>query len=328
LAVLTPVDAAEARALGGRFGVRVRSSRAIPQGSVNTNVELIAEGGERYFLRVFEEQTAETAAHEARILERLAASGVPTPRPLPLSAGGGALAEHRGKPVAVFPFLEGEVLCQKRVTAAHARAVGGALAKLHAAGASLLSSPDGALVGETRFSADALLDRLSAAAEQTLIEEVERAVLALAHALAARAAAPVERGPIGFVHGDLFRDNVLFLGERLVALLDFESASRGPLAYDLAVTVLAWCFGAELDLELGAALVGGYQAVRPLEPEARAAFFEEALFAGARFATTRITDFELRAAGAGVYKDFRRWLARDAALRRLGPAEVGRALFG
>jgi hypothetical protein len=37
-----------------------------------------------------------------------------------------------------------------------------------------------------------------------------------------------------------------------------------------------------------------------------------------RFASTRITDYELRARDLGKYKDFRRWLARLQWLEELG----------
>ncbi len=56
------------------------------------------------FLRVYEEQQAASAAGEARLLAHLEAHGVKTPRPLTLVGdAGGFIAEHAGKPVAVFP---------------------------------------------------------------------------------------------------------------------------------------------------------------------------------------------------------------------------------
>src|SRR5690606_32286937 len=72
-----------------------------------------------------------------------------------------------------------------------------------------------------------------------------------------RAAAPRAPGPETLIHGDLFRDNVLWQGGEISALLDFESASRGSAAFDLAVTMLAWCFGDDLDPALAAALAAG-----------------------------------------------------------------------
>ncbi len=300
--------------------------RPLLAGSVNTNAQLTLVDGRRFFLRIYEEQTSATARHEAGLLEAFAAAGVPTPCPLPRSDGvGGAIAEHAGKPVAIFPFVTGEVLCQRRVTAAHTREVGRALAGVHAAGEGVLAGPLGASVGESRFGPAALLARLDGLAGTALPADVAQAIPPLRAALTSRSGTS---GGQGLIHGDLFRDNVLFEGERLAALLDFESASRGPLAFDLAVTMLAWCFGDDLDLRLARAMAEGYLAARPLDPATRAALFDQALFACARFATTRITDFELRPRDTGLYKDFRRWLAREASLRRLGPEGLERALFG
>jgi homoserine kinase type II len=329
VAQLTALTLEEARALGAKFGLEVVAMHPLLAGSVNTNARLTTVPGGSYFLRIYEEQTLATAPHEAGLLEALAAAGVPTPCPLPRSDGaGGAIAEHAGKPVAVFPFVAGDVVCQRRVTARHTRAVGGALARLHAAGEGVMASAAGAFVGESRFGAGALAARLDGLAARTLPEDVARSVVALRSAVESSSAGRARVGRLGLIHGDLFRDNVLFEGERLSALLDFESASRGPFAFDLAVALLAWCFGDDLELPLARALVDGYVASRPLEAETRVALFDQASFACARFATTRITDFELRPRGTGVYKDFRRWLAREASLRRLGEGGLDRALFG
>jgi homoserine kinase type II len=134
--------------------------------------------------------------------------------------------------------------------------------------------------------------------------------------------------PTGFIHGDLFRDNVLWDDTgALVALLDFESASRGVLAYDLMVTVLAWCVGDALDASLVRALLGGYEAERPLEPRERAALVVEGCLAAIRFTVTRITDYAQRGAAEGrVMKDWRRFRMRLDALEALDEAGLGAML--
>src|SRR5262245_26460395 len=117
MALLTPLVLDDARRLGALYGLPVASVRAIPAGSVNSNFELIFEGGGRALLRVYEEQNAASAAGEARLLEHLSLHGVPTPRPLSLQADPKRfIAEHAGKPVAVFPWASGEVLCQARIS--------------------------------------------------------------------------------------------------------------------------------------------------------------------------------------------------------------------
>ncbi len=81
------------------------------------------------------------------------------------------------------------------------------------------------------------------------------------------------------------------------------------------VTLLAWCYGDELDPNLAGSLVQGYESVRPLSALERENLVSEGSVACVRFATTRLTDFSLRVpAGTPPVRDYRRFLDRLAAL--------------
>jgi homoserine kinase type II len=344
MAILTVVSLEDARRIGREYGLSVSGVRGILAGSVNTNYECSLEGGggatsgspsratgspSRAFLRVYEEQGADGAEREIRLLDHLASRGVPTVRPLRRTAAGdGAtptLSSYAGKAAAMFPWIDGEVLCQRRVTESVMEQVGAALAKIHVAGAGFQGAPP------SRFDTAHLFARIEKlraqgygrATKGGAIQggEIGNDVERLADKLSAHAARERARGgpaPSALVHGDVFRDNVLWSGGDMVAVLDFESASLGSVTFDLCVTMLAWCYGDTLEQGLARALARGYVRERPLTPADRERLFDDAVFAALRFSITRITDYELRPQGTGIYKNYRRFMGRLAAIERLG----------
>jgi homoserine kinase type II len=308
MALLTPLDLLEARRIGAEFGLQVVAVADFDGGSVNSNFALSSADSRRWFLRIYEEQDHAGARREVRLLHRLDAAGVPTTAPLSRLDGEGALSEHVGKPVAILPWIDGRWLRQREVTTEHCQQVGAALACVH------LASPHLPAMGEGRFRVEDIRQRLSFIRHRGRAELVEAA--ALLRQLLDRWES--ERRPAlaqGLIHGDLFRDNILWKDGQIAALIDFESAAQGPFAYDLMVTLLAWCFTDRFELPLVAALLAGYRNVRPQPESERSALRAEGAIACIRFATTRITDFSMRCpADTTPKRDYRRFLQRLAML--------------
>ena len=322
MAILTTPTDDELAAFVSHYALgSLRKAKGIEAGTVNTSYALELEHGTRCFLRIYEEQDATGAAREALVLAHLAARGVPTPAPI-VGRDGLSTRSIAGKPAALFPWVEGEMLCQRAVTTTAAEAVGAALAGIHLAG----HAPSAPL-DEGRFDPAHLVARCERVASSRDPEAAELAgpLRAAMSEVAARRRHDVPRG---LIHGDLFRDNVLWsvegpdrCGSRIAALLDFESAHDGPFAYDLAVTILSWTYGSELDLDLARAMVRGYRNVRELEPGDREVLYDEAIFAALRFTITRITDDAIR-----VGKRWQRFVERREALERLGRVRFLEAL--
>lgn len=281
----------------------------VPAGSVNSNFALRA-GGRRWFLRIYEEQDEAGAQNDAALAAALSDAGVPTARPI-ARADGTTVRGLCGKPAALFEWLDGDVVCQRGVEPGHAHEVGVALAKVHAAGLERLAPP-------SRFSVDNLFKRIDSVAEDRRFAHL---ALALADRLRVIGAAIPTDLPAGLVHGDLFRDNVLWAApRRLAALLDFESASHGAFVFDFAVTLLAWCFGDAFDPALATALAAGYESVRPFASSEKLGLWHCARLAALRFQVTRLTDYEMKGGEGRVMKDWRRFEARLAALDDMGAA--------
>jgi homoserine kinase type II len=309
----------DVRDILSRFGFppeAYRGHAAIAVGTVNTNVRVETTEGPR-FLRINEGKTADDVAREAAIVAFVAARGVPTPAPA-RAGEGQPFAMWQGQFVSLFPWSVGRTLVRSEMTSGHARQAGRALAHLHRVGADFPDRRAG------RYEPDEI-DRRLARVEALAATDVELAAAAAVLRPELEALGHERRAdlPEGLIHGDLFIDNVLYDGAKLVSLLDFEQASWGYLAYDLAVTLLAFAFGHDdFRPEVVRAVLEGYAAERPPTETERAAFGAELRFAACRFAVTRITDvYSKRTAGAAPGKDFRRYLLR---LRRVKEHESAR----
>jgi homoserine kinase type II len=307
MALLTELSLAAAIPLARGFGLQLARVEALTQGSVNSNFRLTDAAGKVYFARVYEEQDHAGALREHALVAALDAAGVPVVRAL-TNQDGGSLLDFQGKAFAVFPWVPGEILCQGRVTEAACRELGAALGRVHLCSGHAPELPEG------RFRIPDLRERLKRveiAGRSSLLPAVSLIRERLDHYQGVRAQDLAQ----GICHGDLFRDNVLWQGPRLTALLDFESACSSNFAYDLMVTALAWCYSGEFVLPLVQALFDGYRSVRPVPAVEAAAMRSEGAIGCLRFASTRLTDFSLRVPdGAQPVRDYQRFLARMRAI--------------
>ncbi len=312
MAILTELPFESARKLLAGYDLILIDLKPLSAGSVNSNffLETETEAGVRksLFARIYEEQGEEGARFELELNLRLFEAQIPVARPL-RREDGELLCDFGGKPFAVYERIGGEVSCQALVNEARCYSVGQALAQVHTA------DLRGLELKPSRFGGQQILERLET------VEEAGRASLNEAVARIRRdcLSLALERDPelpCGLIHGDLFRDNVLLNGDEVSGLLDFESASLGSYAYDLMVTLLAWCYGAELEEDLVLALLRGYSSVRTLTRAERRGIVAEGCFACVRFAATRLTDFSLRVPeGEPPGRDYRRFFERQDALR-------------
>lgn len=311
----TSLDGAEIAELASVFGLGlVRESRTVAAGTINTNFKLITERGP-FFLRINEGKTEADVAWEARLVTALAADGVATPAPLVARDGlPYARTSAHDKWASVFPWLHGEHIAAPDITPARAEVFGAALAQFHVAGLKLPAAWGRTSVYD-HHHLTLRFDRVAQLVDAELVSAI--AVLREELAVAAAASAVRNAATHGMIHGDLFRDNVLWNGDSVAAILDFEQASSGSLAYDLGVGINDWCWTQGPRFDLAQALVHGYQSVRELSAADRAAIPIEVRAAAARFTLTRITDVYLAKIDKPE-KDFRAFLARSEAWR--GPA--------
>ncbi len=259
--------------------------KGIASGITNTNYFVTTTSG-RYVLTLFEEHTADELPYFLDLMTHLAERGVPCPHPVKRNDGV-QLDELNGKPAALVSCLVGRDV--ETPNEIHCAEVGRVLANMHLAGESFSGNSH-----DTRDSvwrqttADKVFGLLSADDQSMLSQVMQR-----------QASLNLDALPQGVIHADLFRDNVLFDGEKIGGLIDFYYACRGAFLYDLAIAVNDWCVNADgsLDKPRVMAMLKAYHAVRALTAQEKAVWTDMLPIAALRFWLSRLKDKHFPHAG-------------------------------
>jgi len=259
MAVFTEVSFDEAARLIAGLGIgELTALHPCAGGIENTNY--FADTGQgRFVLTLFERLTAEELPFYLGLMKHLADSGLPVPGPH-ADISGAILLACAGKPAAVVDRLPGEH--HLAPDAADCASVGTMLAGLHSAASSYaVEQPNLRGLAWWNETVPTVVPHLSPQQAEMMQDELAWQQ----HLAATPAYAALPRGAI---HGDLFRDNVMFVGNTLAGVFDFYFAGVDTLLFDIAVALNDWCIdlgSGRLAEDRAEALVAGYESVRPLE---------------------------------------------------------------
>ena len=288
MAVYTEVPRAAAAALIARLDLgTLQSLEPCAGGIENTNYFCDTDAG-RYVLTLFERLGAAELPYYLHLMRHLAERGLPVPAPQ-ADAAGAILHTVCGKPAAVVERLPGSA--RLAPDTAHCEAVATTLARMHLAAQDYArTQPNPRGLAWWMQTAPRVRPHLDTAQCALLDAEI-------AFQQQAAASGVARQLPQGAIHGDLFRDNVMFhatpQGDALSGFFDFYFAGADAWLFDVAVCLNDWCTDAasgRLDEARAAAFVRAYAGVRPLDgAEAR---LMPAMLRGAalRFWLSRLAD--------------------------------------
>ncbi len=279
MSVYTPVGRAELESFLRHYDLgALVDFEGISAGIENTNYFVTTTAGE-FVLTLFEALSAEELPYFLDLMAYLAEHGVPSAHPMP-DEQGRYLRTLNGKPAALVRRLPGHnVEAPNPVQCAE---LGKAVGHMHVVGQDFPGRRDNPR-GPHWWAETAakVLPRLAPDAARLLEAE-----------LAFQRQHAHDALPRGVIHADLFRDNALFVGDRLTGIIDFYYACNDVLLYDVAVTVNDWCTTdtGELDSPRLDAFLDAYRQERDFTAAERAAWPVMLRAAALRFWLSRLQD--------------------------------------
>ena len=261
MAAVTPLNDLDLEELLSRYGLgELESYWPATNGIENSNyfVRLASPSGTRDVVLTMIEQPTNSPSLLVPLLDRCDAAGLPVPRII-RNTSGAASDQLRGKQTILCPRLSGRHVFNPTLT--QCEAVGRFLGRLHITAQPLTETapwhPRNAVwLSETARRVEGYMPWDS---YRLLTDAIETTTSLLGRA-------DLRALPQGVIHGDLFRDNVLFTERGLSGVLDFHHAARGFLLFDLAVAANDWCASSDgvLDPDRTLALLKGYHSIRAL----------------------------------------------------------------
>ena len=277
MAVYTSITKEELKAFLSDFDVgTLQSFDGISSGVTNTNY-LVTTSLNKYIFTVFEHHSMGELPFFINLMTFLSGHNIDCPNPI-LDKQKNAINLLKGKPALLVSFLNGSEV--EKISEIHCFAVGKSLARMHSITKTFSEKRKNDRGLEWIKEKFAEMKSKLTSLEKNMIElEIDF----LSHH-------DVGDLPKSTIHGDLFRDNVLFLNEKRPSFIDFYYACEEVLVFDIAIALNDWCIDADgaIDKNKLKEFIGGYETERPLTKEERVYMPVALRWAALRFYISRL----------------------------------------
>ena len=264
------------------------SFSGIREGIENSNFHIKTSNG-NFILTIFEKRVRnEDIPFFIKIMKHLNNKGYCCPKPIS-DKKNNYIQELLGKPTIIVNFLEGKSKIISTIEDCYQ--VGSSMGIMHS------KSSDFKLKRENSLSFkgwEKLINKCYDTVPTTVLNQFQPNLMEdIQNSFNSFLKFWPNQLPIGFIHGDLFPDNVFFVKNKITGIIDFYFSCTDFLVYDLAIAINAWCFDDKNNFQdtKYRSLLNGYNSRRKLNKEEK--FFLPLLChaASLRFLLTRLFDW-------------------------------------
>ena len=280
MAVYTSINSSDLNDWIEKFNFKdLVNFKGISSGVTNSNY-LIQMAHSNYILTIFEHNNIEELPFYIDLMTYLAKENFLCPRPIE-NKNGQALGLLKEKPALMVSFLDGKEKAIRSPKSCYL--VGQYLAKLH------LTANNFPQLNKNTRGLDWVSDMYLNLKKYLSLEDQGILELEINYH---KEMDKVEL-PEGIIHGDLFRDNVLFLNDKVSGFIDFYYACNEKFIYDIAIAINDWCIDqdGQINKSMFLEFIKGYRSERKLTDNEQEYLNVALRLAALRFWLSRLEDF-------------------------------------
>lgn len=280
MAVYTSINSSDLNDWIEKFNFKdIVNFKGISSGVTNSNY-LIQTAHSNYILTIFEHNNIEELPFYIDLMTYLAKENFLCPRPIE-NKNGQALGLLKEKPALMVSFLDGKEKAIRSPKSCYL--VGQYLAKLH------LTANNFPQLNKNTRGLDWVSDMYLNLKKYLSLENQGILELEINYH---KEMDKVEL-PEGIIHGDLFKDNVLFLNDKVSGFIDFYYACNEKFIYDIAIAINDWCIDqdGQINKSMFLEFIKGYRSERKLTDNEQEYLNVSLRLAALRFWLSRLEDF-------------------------------------
>ena len=280
MAVYTSINSSDLNDWIEKFNFKdIVNFKGISSGVTNSNY-LIQTAHSNYILTIFEHNNIEELPFYIDLMTYLAKENFLCPRPIE-NKNGQALGLLKEKPALMVSFLDGKEKVIRSPKSCYL--VGQYLAKLH------LTANNFPQLNKNTRGLDWMSDMYLNLKKYLSLEDQGILELEINYH---KEMDKVEL-PEGIIHGDLFKDNVLFLNDKVSGFIDFYYACNEKFIYDIAIAINDWCIDqdGQINKSMFLEFIKGYRSERKLTDNEQEYLNVALRLAALRFWLSRLEDF-------------------------------------
>ena len=280
MAVYTSINSSDLNDWIEKFNFKdLVNFKGISSGVTNSNY-LIQMAHSNYILTIFEHNNIEELPFYIDLMTYLAKENFLCPRPIE-NKNGQALGLLKEKPALMVSFLDGKEKVIRSPKSCYL--VGQYLAKLH------LTANNFPQLNKNTRGLDWVSDMYLNLKKYLSLEDQGILELEINYH---KEMDKVEL-PEGIIHGDLFKDNGLFLNDKVSGFIDFYYACNEKFIYDIAIAINDWCIDqdGQINKSMFLEFIKGYRSERKLTDNEQEYLNVALRLAALRFWLSRLEDF-------------------------------------